>query len=138
LFVKTTTHGRLRAMENVGMRKTKSSVALRGVAILFVAGLSTWSASPAGAQQPQTFSAEGKFPMAGRSLGGIMRSAPSMSSARLAGLAEGTPIMLLGRAGTMDNYDWFTIQHNGTTGYQWGGIMCSEQAIRGIFQQCKP
>jgi len=92
----------------------------------------------ANAQPRRTGSAEGKFPMGGQSLGGIMRSQPSMSSARLAGLAAGTPITLLGRAGTMDDYDWFTIQHNGTTGYQWGGIMCSEQAIRGIFQQCEP
>lgn len=94
--------------------------------------------TPPIAQPRRTGSAEGNFPMSGKSLGGIMRSAPSMQSARMAGLAEGTPITLLGRAGTMDDYDWFTIQHNGTTGYQWGGIMCSEQAIRGIFQQCEP
>ena len=94
--------------------------------------------TPANAQPRRTGSAEGRFPMGGQSLGGIMRSQPSMTSARLAGLAPGAPVTLLGRAGTMDDYDWFTIQHNGVTGYQWGGIMCSEQAIRGIFQQCEP
>lgn len=90
------------------------------------------------AQPRRTGTAEGKFPMGGQSLGGILRSAPSMSSARVAGLKEGSPITLIERAGAMDGYDWFKVQFRGTTGYQWGGIMCSDQAIRGIFQQCEP
>jgi hypothetical protein len=90
------------------------------------------------AQPRRTGTEEGKFPMAGQSLGGIMRSAPSMSSAKVMSLAAGNDITLIERAGAMDGYDWFRIQFRGTTGYQWGGIMCSQYPIRGIFQQCEP
>lgn len=94
--------------------------------------------TPPTAQPRRTGTAEGKFPMGGQSLGGIMRSAPSMSSAKVMSLSEGAGIVLIARAGTMDGYDWFKISFRGTTGYQWGGIMCSEAPIRGIFQQCQP
>ena len=67
-----------------------------------------------------------------------MRAEPSLSSARVSSLAEGTAITLMSRAGTMDGYDWFVIQFRGQTGYQWGGIMCSDAPISGILQQCEP
>jgi len=94
--------------------------------------------TPPTAQPRRTGTAEGKFPMRGQSLGGIMRSAPSMSSAKVMSLSEGAGITLIERAGNMDGYDWFKVAHRGTVGYQWGGIMCSEAPIRGIFQQCEP
>ena len=90
------------------------------------------------AQPRHTGTAEGKFPMGGQSLGGIVRAEPSLTSARVASLAEGTAVTLVGRAGAMDGYDWFVIQFRGQTGYQWGGIMCSDASIRGILQQCQP
>jgi hypothetical protein len=90
------------------------------------------------AQPRRTGTAEGKFPMGGRSLGGIMRSAPSMSSQKVMSLSEGASVTLVERAGAMDGYDWFRVQYRGTAGYQWGGIMCSDAPIRGIFQQCEP
>ena len=80
---------------------------------------------------------QGRLPMAGMSLGGIMRSGPSMSAARLTSLSEKSGITLLERAGTMDGYDWFKIEFHGRIGYQWGGIMCSDEAISGIFQKCE-
>jgi len=92
----------------------------------------------ANAQPRRTGTAEGKFPMAGQSLGGIMRSSPSMSSAKVMSLAAGSGITLVERAGAMDGYDWFKVQYRGQSGYQWGGIMCSQSPIRGIFQQCEP
>jgi hypothetical protein len=94
--------------------------------------------TPPTAQPRRTGTAEGKFPMGGQSLGGIMRSAPSMSSSRVMSLSEGTAITLIERAGAMDGYDWFRISARGKTGYQWGGIMCSDAPIRSIFQQCEP
>jgi hypothetical protein len=90
------------------------------------------------AQPRRTGTSEGKFPMGGRSLGGIMRSAPSMASQKVMSLSEGSGITLVERAGAMDGYDWFKVQYRGTTGYQWGGIMCSDAPIRGILQQCEP
>ena len=94
--------------------------------------------TPANAQPRRVGTAEGKFPMAGQSLGGIMRSSPSMSSAKVMSLAAGSDITLVERAGAMDGYDWFKVQYRGQSGYQWGGIMCSNAPIRGIFQQCEP
>lgn len=94
--------------------------------------------TPPTAQPRRTGTAEGKFPMAGQSLGGIMRSAPSMSSAKVTSLSAGAAITLIERAGAMDGYDWFKVSYRGATGYQWGGIMCSQAPIRGIFQQCEP
>jgi hypothetical protein len=94
--------------------------------------------TPPTAQPRRTGTAEGKFPMGGQSLGGIMRSAPSMSSSRVMSLSEGTAITLIERAGAIDGYDWFRISARGKTGYQWGGIMCSDAPIRSIFQQCEP
>lgn len=65
-----------------------------------------------------------------------MRGAPSMSAPRLASLTEKSGITLLERAGTMDGYDWFKIEFHGRIGYQWGGIMCSAEAISGVLQKC--
>jgi len=90
------------------------------------------------AQPRRTGTADGVFPMTGQSLGGIMRAAPSMESPKLRSLAAGADIRLLERADRMDGYDWFKIEAAGQSGYQWGGILCSEQAIRGAFQQCEP
>ena len=80
---------------------------------------------------------EGKLPMAGMSLGGVMRGEPSLSAPKLASLSEKSGITLLERAGTMDGYDWFKIEFHGRIGYQWGGIMCSHEAISGILQKCE-
>ncbi len=79
----------------------------------------------------------GRLPVAGMSLGGIMRSGPSMSAPKVTSLAEKSGITLLERAGTMDGYDWFKIEFHGRIGYQWGGIMCSAETISGIFQKCE-
>ena len=95
--------------------------------------------TPPNAQpQPRTGTAEGRFPMPGRSLGGKVRAGPSLDDPKIASLGEGDDITLLARAGTMDGYDWFKIGFHGRTGYQWGGIMCAQNPIRGILQQCAP
>ncbi len=85
---------------------------------------------------PRPVAGPARLPMAGMSLGGIMRAAPSMSAPKLASLAEKSGITLLERAGAMDGYDWFKIEFHGRIGYQWGGIMCSDQAISGVLQKC--
>ena len=59
-----------------------------------------------------------------------------MTAPRMTSLIEKSGITLLERAGTMDGYDWFKIEFHRRIGYQWGGIMCSAQSIRGVFQQC--
>lgn len=76
----------------------------------------------------------------GRSLGGKVRDGASMSGRQIASLYEGDPITILNDSGVeMNGYDWFEIKFkNGKTGYQWGGIMCSDNLkIDGIYEQCK-
>jgi len=54
-------------------------------------------------------------------------------------LAYGEPVVLLERTGVMlDGYEWFKIEYGeGATGYQWGGIMCSNALhIIGLYDPC--
>ena len=78
----------------------------------------------------------GKFPVGGQSLGGIVRSAPSQSAAKIASLAEGAPLTIVARDVKWDGYDWFKVTFDGRTGYQWGGIMCSRHQLDGVLRQC--
>jgi hypothetical protein len=97
------------------------------------------ASAPANARpQPVTGTAEGRFPMPGLSLGGIVRAAPTQESPKIASLGEGDDIMILNRERNWDGYSWFKIRFHGRTGYQWGGIMCSQNPIRGILEQCRP
>lgn len=93
-------------------------------------------------QAPRKPSAEaaaaGKLPMGGRSLGGIMRAGPTQSSARVLSTGDGNELTLLERGPIWDGYNWFKIQYQGRTGYQWGGIMCSHSPLAGIYEQCAP
>lgn len=73
------------------------------------------------------------------SLGGIVRSGPGMSYSKADSLPYGEPVVLLERTGEMmDNYEWFKIEYSeGLTGYQWGGIMCSNALhIVGLYEEC--
>ncbi|MGL1921211.1 MAG: SH3 domain-containing protein [Hyphomicrobiales bacterium] len=76
----------------------------------------------------------------GRSLGGKVRIGASMQAKQIASLYEGDPIIIMNDSGVeMNGYDWFEIKFkNGKTGYQWGGIMCSDnEKINGLYQQCQ-
>ncbi len=98
--------------------------------IVALAGLIV--AGQAWAQQPAA-----GLPMRGKSLGGVVRAAPAMASARLTALNEGSDIEILENAGTsMNGYDWFRIRYGEKIGYQWGGIMCSKAPLAGIYQTC--
>jgi len=76
-------------------------------------------------------------PVRGLSLGGVVRDGPSMRGVRLGSLREGQSIRILRNAGArMNGYDWFAIRYRGRIAYQWGGIMCSNRRIRGMYQTC--
>lgn len=78
------------------------------------------------------------LPMYGRSLGGVMRSQPDMSSRKAASLKEGDRIEILADTGVaMNGYTWFKIRAKGKTGYHWGGILCSDAALGGALQVCQ-
>jgi hypothetical protein len=95
--------------------------------------------TPANAQpRPRTGTAAGRFPMPGASLGGIVRARPTQASSKIASLGPGDNVTILARDRAWDGYDWFLIRFHGRTGYQWGGIMCSQNPIRGILEQCRP
>lgn len=77
-------------------------------------------------------------PMKGRSFGGKVRAKPSMDSAQVASLKENDPITILRGSGQfMGEWEWFEIEWRGKRGYQWGGIMCSNQPVAGIFEVCR-
>jgi hypothetical protein len=78
------------------------------------------------------------LPMYGRSLGGVMRTRPDMGSRKVASIAEGTRVEILRDAGVaMNGYQWFKVRAGDWNGYQWGGIMCSDAPLPGIFQVCQ-
>ncbi|MEP3045483.1 MAG: MliC family protein [Roseibium sp.] len=78
------------------------------------------------------------FPQPGYSYGGKVRSGPGMNYKQVGSLREGDEILLLNGTGTMmDGYEWFQIRYrNGRTGYQWGGIMCSQNPYPTVFRVC--
>lgn len=78
------------------------------------------------------------FPQPGYSYGGKVRSGPGMQFRQVGSLREGDDILILNGTGTMMNgYEWFEIRYqNGRTGFQWGGIMCSQTPYPTIFRVC--
>lgn len=86
---------------------------------------------------PKGKEARGK-PVDGRSLGGILRAKPQQDSARVTSLDEGQRITILRNTGVMWNdYPWFEIRAGGTTGYKWGGILCADVPMPGVYEVCK-
>lgn len=76
-----------------------------------------------------------EFPAKGKSLGGVVRAAPGMASQRLGYLRENTPIVIVRKTDvTMNDYAWFQIEYRGGTAYQWGGLMCSDTPVEGLYQ----
>lgn len=111
---------------------TNAGVTMRFLSVLVAIGLlalsSTSHASP-----------DVDFPQPGQSFGGKVRSGPGMQYQQVGSLREGNPILILNGTGTlMNGYEWFQIRYsNGSVGYQWGGIMCSQKPHPGIFQVCQ-
>ncbi|MHB8886775.1 MAG: SH3 domain-containing protein [Methylovirgula sp.] len=80
------------------------------------------------------------LPIPGQSWGGVVRSGPGMSFAKIGTLREKDPVTILARTGVMWNdYEWFKIRYRAhRVGYQWGGILCPIGApIQGTYQVCK-
>ncbi len=78
-------------------------------------------------------------PIEAGSWGGVVRSGPSQSNARLASLREGERVSLLFNTGIMWNdYPWFLIRfRDGQLGFMWGGILCSRGAqVTGTYRTC--
>ncbi|WP_075996009.1 DUF4189 domain-containing protein [Salaquimonas pukyongi] len=76
----------------------------------------------------------------GMSLGGNMRVGPGINHARMKPLRRGTRLMILSNARTSyRGYNWFRIKlTDGRTGFQWGGIICSEGTkVEGLKRVCR-
>ena len=73
-----------------------------------------------------------------RSLGGKVRAGPGTNFQQIGSLGEGERVSIVANTGVKyDGLDWFEIRFNGKRGYQWGGIMCSQDSrLPGIYQQC--
>ena len=80
-----------------------------------------------------------KLPINGRSLGGIVRSRPDINSSRVTSLREGTRVVILANTGVeMNGYFWYRIRYQGRReAFQWGGIMCSNRQLGGIYETCR-
>jgi hypothetical protein len=89
------------------------------------------------ADSPPALSASARFPVSGKSFGGAFRQGPSMSTRQIGSIRERDPVTIVKNAGNeMNGYDWFQIRFKGSTGYQWGGILCSDIETKGIYQTC--
>ncbi len=101
------------------------------------AGLALWSCAlslPATAEERNQ---ESGLPMPGKSFGGVFRAGPSIESPRLGSLKKGHRVTILQNVGNeMNGFDWIKIRFKGATGYQWGGVLCSQSKVKGIYQTC--
>lgn len=78
------------------------------------------------------------LPSTGQSLGGRVRDIPALDGRRVASLPEGTPVTILERTGERHRgYEWFKIRFGARTGYTWGGILCTDQRVSGVFNICR-
>lgn len=89
------------------------------------------------AQRPKSAAAGNQLPMTGRSLGGVVRAGPSQDAPRIRSMSENEGLDILSRGPKWNDYNWFRISSAGREGWQWGGIMCSDAPLDGIFEQCK-
>ena len=78
------------------------------------------------------------YPLSGKSYGGTVRSGPGLQYQQTGSLREGDAIQIVSGTGVMmDGYEWYQIRYrNGRPGYQWGGIMCSNQPLPAIYKTC--
>lgn len=75
----------------------------------------------------------------GLSFGGKVRSGPGTQYQQVGSLSQGDRIKIIRSSGVhFDGYDWFEVQQGNLVGYHWGGLMCSNQPVAGILQQCSP
>lgn len=98
------------------------------------------------AEQPATqpspapaVAAPAGYPMPAGSWGGIVRSGPGQSYAKVGSLQEGDPVTLVEKTEVFENgFPWFKITYSGGgSGYQWGGILCAIGEVRAeLFQTC--
>lgn len=74
------------------------------------------------------------------SLGGKLRSGPGTTFKTLGIINKSTEVILLEDTGVwMNGYEWFRLQGEGITGYQWGGLLCSKGLeLDGVYQRCEP
>lgn len=75
----------------------------------------------------------------GRSLGGNLRAGPDTAQQSLGDVGENASLTIVANTGVdFDGYDWFRVQlGDGRSGYQWGGILCSEGTHQaGVYQAC--
>ena len=73
----------------------------------------------------------------GLSYGGKVRRGPGMQHAQVGSLAEGERIKIIRNTGVHFNgFDWFEVQRGDLIGYHWGGLICSNQPVPGVLQQC--
>ncbi len=99
------------------------------------------SAAPPPAQPAQAAATAPDYPMVAGSWGGIVRKGPGEDYGKIASLREGEEVTLMGPGIPVraNDYPWFKIAFGDgdTTGYMWGGILCSTGTERpDLFKLC--
>ena len=86
--------------------------------------------APAPSPAAPSVAATDDFPVAAGSWGGVLRDGPGQSYRQIGSLQEGEPVTLMSRSDVVENgFPWFKITtRGGKTGYQWGGILCSDRS----------
>lgn len=75
--------------------------------------------------------------MPGRSYGGKLRDGPGMNFRQVGSLGYGNRLTIVRNTGVeMNGYDWFEVRVRSRTAYQWGGILCSNAPVDGIYKAC--
>lgn len=110
-------------------------IGLLGRGICLAGGGAVLCAGMSGAALAQT---ETSFPTDGAALGGNMRAAPDSSAEQLAYLGKGEALLIKGRSAVLyQGYSWFEVEVRGTTGFVWGGVLCTDDAkLKGAFAAC--
>jgi len=126
-----------------GFRYGQDAVEFRGKgdeATMTVDG-ETFECELAAAQNNEAKAAGGnegpELNMPGRSYGGKLRGGPGMEFRQTGSLAEGDRLTIVRNTGVeMNGYDWFEVRVRGRMAFQWGGILCSDDPVDGIYKTC--
>jgi hypothetical protein len=88
---------------------------------------------------PAMASPDVDFPQPGKSYGGKVRGGPGLQYQQVGSLREGDRLRIMTGTGVMMNgFEWFEIRYrNGRSGFQWGGIMCSQKPHPTIYKTCE-
>lgn len=94
--------------------------------------------TPSQKQLTKTIAKPKSLENTGRSYGGKIRSGPGVKYRQTGSLFYNNKIKIIADSGiSFNGYNWFKVEYGNKTGYQWGGLICSNGTLLpNIFKQC--